>query len=308
LEKELGRVLALIGHGKGWSKLGFAGMGHYVEQRLGISRTTARDRVRLYRMLWRYPLLREAYESGRIGTEAALLVLKVLRNGNGRSERQWVERAEQATLKRLRDEVRGRPREPLSDEAWFDTLRRAPGDARGRVKKLGKAALEAHWEVLDLTLPDDLAAEFLAAVEGWRVGVVKGEGVAADIARTFSDQGRPVPQWVGLLAMLEDFVDTWDDPAGIPKRKGDRIYIRDGWRCTAPGCTSRKNLEDHHLQYRSRGGDKKAESNRTTLCRFHHQMGEHGAFASCRGTAPLGILWRLGKKELGTWYRNELKA
>jgi hypothetical protein len=58
------------------------------------------------------------------------------------------------------------------------------------------------------------------------------------------------------------------------------------------------------VQYRSRGGSH-ALSNRICLCRFHHQLGEHGGFASCRGKAPLGITWRLGMPSVATWYRND---
>jgi hypothetical protein len=228
-------------------------------------------------------------------------------------QRQWVDRARQSTLKRLRDEakvVKGTLREPLTDDEWFSSLRLAPGDTREKVRKLGREAQDAPFETLGLTLPEDLALEFLAAVKGWTAALVRGEAaeglVASQLARSFAAAGRLVPQWVGLLAMLEDFTQTWDDPRGMPKRKADRIYIRDGWRCAAPGCTSRKNLESHHLAYRSRGGDLTADSNQICACRFHHQMGEHGAFARCRGTAPLGITWRLGKEDLGTWYRNEL--
>ena len=63
----------------------------------------------------------------------------------------------------------------------------------------------------------------------------------------FVSRCRGVPRWVGLLAALEDFADTWDDPIGFPKRKWDKTYARDGSRCMAPGCTSRRNLEDHHV-------------------------------------------------------------
>jgi hypothetical protein len=104
---------------------------------------------------------------------------------------------------------------------------------------------------------------------------------------------------------LEDFVDTWDVSEASPGRRSDEVYAREGWRCFAPGCTSRSNLEDHHLKYRSRGGDAKAPSNRTCLCGFHHRRGEHGDLARCRGQAPLGVLWRLGRKEVGVWFRNE---
>ncbi|MGH9798658.1 MAG: HNH endonuclease, partial [Candidatus Polarisedimenticolia bacterium] len=156
-------------------------------------------------------------------------------------------------------------------------------------------------------------------------------------ARTFSTRSRRVPAWVGLLALLEDFACTWDaggrrdleaadlvrppevaHPAdaacatprrpgvtpAAPRRPGDAVYIRDGWRCTAPACTSARNLEDHHIVYRSQQGNDDL-CNRTCLCRFHHQRGEHGRLASCTGTAPLGITWRLGPPDLATWYRNE---
>ena len=56
--------------------------------------------------------------------------------------------------------------------------------------------------------------------------------------------------------------------------------------------------------YRSRGGDDSL-SNRITLCRFHHQQGEHGDLLTCRGLAPLGITWWMGKKGVGGTFRNE---
>ena len=48
---------------------------------------------------------------------------------------------------------------------------------------------------------------------------------------------------------------TWDQPEASPSRCADEVYVREGWRCFAPGCTSRSSLEDHHREYRSRGGD-----------------------------------------------------
>jgi hypothetical protein len=123
-------------------------------------------------------------------------------------------------------------------------------------------------------------------------------------ARTFSTRCRRVPAWVGLLALLEEFVLTWDTVARGASPSADRIYIRDGWRCTAPGCSSRRNLECHHVVYRSRGGGE-GGTNKICLCRFHHQRGEHGGLASCTGMAPLGLVWRLGREDLSAWYRNE---
>jgi hypothetical protein len=333
LEKALARLLLEMSDQGAWRELGFNGAGHYAEERLRLSRSSVADRVRLARALRRSCGLREAYEGGALTAEAARLVTRALGRGtvDVDLEARWIERAEQATVKRLRDEMRElrsrrltatgpATREPLDDAAWHGSLRRAPGDFRQRVLALGRRAVVSPDAdaCLNLTLPEDLAGRFLAAVESSRAALAaavesesSGDGrfhpedsPSLAAARVFSRRRVPIPAWVGLLAMLEDFVDTWDDPRAAPKRRSDAIYIRDGWRCSAPACTSRRNLEDHHLEYRSRaGGD--ALGNRTCLCRFHHQWGEHGTLASCIGTAPLGIMWRLGLPRI-TRFRNEL--
>ena len=335
LERHLGRVLQDLRERGGWTRLVFRGAGHYAEQRLGLARRTLQARAMLARSLRRFPRLREAYEGGDVGLEAALLVVRALGcdpTVDSAIEAAWVERARECTVKRLRDERQALARarvlqlapvtalRPLSDEAWHGSLRLAPGMQRDRVFQLGALAAErGRADVfLRLRLHDDLAGMFLAVVESTTRRLEKEADripwdqpdLASDAppsfraARMFSIRCRRVPVWVGLLAMLEDYVRTWDDPIGMPRRASDRIYTRDGWRCTAPGCTSRRNLEDHHLDYRARGGSND-RSNRTTLCRFHHHLGEHGVFATCRGTAPLGIRWRLGRVELGVHFQNE---
>src|SRR3989441_757318 len=323
-----------------WPRLRFAGVGHYAEERLGVSRTSAEDRVRAARSLRPFPLLRAAYDEGRIGLEATLLITRILGRGpvEAAVERAWLLRAEEATVKRLRDEARalgrrgsGRALErsvPLDDTDWHASLRRDPGTARERVGRFGMEAAERPSPdvFLRLRLPHDLAGDFLAAIEASRGRLsAMADSVPRDepwpdahaapsvlAARTFSVRSRRVPAWVGLLALLEDFVLTWDPVArgrerAIQKRPGDPVCARAGWRCTAPGCTSRKNLEDHHIVYRSHQGCDEM-SNRTCLCRFHHQRGEHGGLASCSGEAPLRILWRLGRKEVGVGYRNERRV
>ncbi len=79
-------------------------------------------------------------------------------------------------------------------------------------------------------------------------------------------------------------------------RKKLAIYERDGWRCTVPGCSSRRNLYAHHIVFRSaRGSD--APENLTTLCAFHHQRGVHGGTVRITGRAPDGLWFELGVRE-----------
>jgi hypothetical protein len=71
------------------------------------------------------------------------------------------------------------------------------------------------------------------------------------------------------------------------------VFARDGWRCTAPGCTSLSNLHDHHVRFRSAGGSDDL-ANRTTLCAFHHLRGIHAGLLRCVGSAPDGLRWEMG--------------
>jgi hypothetical protein len=75
----------------------------------------------------------------------------------------------------------------------------------------------------------------------------------------------------------------------------------------APGCSSRSNLEVHHVEYHSYGGSDE-DGNLVCLCAFHHLRGEHGGRLRVRGQAPVGLVWRLGRSELAEWFRNERRV
>jgi hypothetical protein len=372
-EKQLGALLARMSEQRAWLHLHFAGVGHYAEERLGLSRTQAQLRARVVRQLRERPALGAAYEDGRLGLEAAAVVLRLLRRAPSDPELEaaWVQQATGVTVKRLRDECRALGRTlscpgtetayrhasdtsgeevgqagsdlgpvadarssdlrnrlesmpagpaPLSDADWMASLRRDRGTSLRRLRAFATHALSSPVasEMLRLRLPAGLADDFLSAVEAARrsLAVDAGSarcsfeiaeaepGKAPLAARLCSSQSQPVPTWLGLLGLLEQFVITWDTDSGNRRPSREAVYARDGWRCMAPGCSSRRNLEDHHLVYRSHGGDDD-ESNRICLCRFHHRQGEHGVLATCRGEAPLGIVWTLGRDAVGGTYRNE---
>jgi len=196
---------------------------------------------------------------------------------------------------------------PPTDAEWQASLRRYPGMARERVRELADRALATPCEddVLRLTLPEEVAHDFLATIEARRQALdTAGFRLETSPEAPEPRPTVPLPGWVALLTLLDEFVEIWDDPRSVPKRPGDPIYRRDGYRCAAPGCTSRQGLEEHHVVYRSRGGCD-AESNRVTLCGFHHHQGEHGGQMQVTGEAPLGLLWRLGIPDAPEWFRNE---
>ncbi len=96
------------------------------------------------------------------------------------------------------------------------------------------------------------------------------------------------PSWRGLERLLDHVHQEWSAQPG----HRDPIFARDGWRCAVPACTSRRNLHDHHLLFRSRGGGN-ARDNRITVCAWHHLRGIHQGRRSW-GTAPDTITWQLG--------------
>jgi hypothetical protein len=103
----------------------------------------------------------------------------------------------------------------------------------------------------------------------------------------------PAPLWAVFGYVVCAAALTWERHHGAQKPANHRILERDAYRCTAPGCTARKNLEVHHIVFRSRQGTD-APENLTTLCAFHHRQSIHLGSATLTGSAPDQLHWSLG--------------
>ncbi len=108
-----------------------------------------------------------------------------------------------------------------------------------------------------------------------------------DVLDAFALPG--APRWASLESLLHHVVCHWESTP----HHHDPIFARDGWRCTVPGCSSRRNLHDHHIRFRSRGGPN-TRDNRTAVCAAHHLHGLHDGTIRASGTAPSAIEWQLG--------------
>ena len=93
----------------------------------------------------------------------------------------------------------------------------------------------------------------------------------------------------GLESLLLHVKTEWE---GQPRHR-DPVFARDGWRCAVPVCTARRELHDHHVVFRSRGGGNE-RGNRVTLCAWHHLRGIHAGRVRAEGEAPDGIAWEIG--------------
>ena len=327
IDRALTRLLGWLSRHRSCGENLFRDIGHYGAERIGMRPRDAQLRAFIDRRLRRLPILREAFYAGRLGLEAAAVLCRILHPGPVKPEieRAWLEHALKSTVRRLRDEARTCTRSeaavrlgedpplPPGDEAWFRSLARFPGTTKRRLTRLvddhGPSWPSVLNDTMTLRLPAETADRFVAAVEDRRrhaPGGLASAPAASRLAKTFSDEGEVVPAWVGLLALLEDYVGVWDDPALQPRRRYGRIYAMWGWRCAAPGCTRRCTIESHHLHYLSHCGPD-IPSNLLPLCAFHHRQGEHGFLASCSGKAPLGVSWSLGHPSVKRHFRNDTR-
>ena len=108
-----------------------------------------------------------------------------------------------------------------------------------------------------------------------------------DVLDAFADPEEP--RWTALERVLRHVIANWESTP----RHHDPVFARDGWRCTVPACSSRRNLHDHHIRFRSRGGDNRRD-NRTVVCAAHHLHGLHDGTIHAAGVAPHAIAWQLG--------------
>jgi hypothetical protein len=110
--------------------------------------------------------------------------------------------------------------------------------------------------------------------------------------------GTPIPDWICLLAFSRSSSSngtTRTESREVPTVPSERVMATDA-RCR---CTERAT-EIHHVEYRWPGGSDD-DSNLTSICAFHHRMGEHGGLLAVAGTAPLDLRWQIGDKV----FRNE---
>ena len=247
--------------------LGFDSFDDYVRERLGISPAKARALVMVERRTRETRALADAYRSGTLSWVRALAILPVVDDPSHAA--QWVVRAGEVMVRRLRDEVEwaldmrdahGRPAAPPEPDAELST------------PDLQTCA-RADGELADRRVTFFAPASVVALV---RAG-----------ASSLSVRGEPM--WKGFERLLLYAIAEWE----AQPRHRDPIFARDGWRCSTPGCSRRRNLHDHHLDYRSRGGGNE-QWNRTAVCASHHLHAVHMNVVAASGRAPYDVVWELG--------------
>jgi hypothetical protein len=291
-----GRLLRMVADRRLHRLLGFRSVGAYARERLGLSGRTARQLVHIDRATIRLAQVGRAYRDGVLTAPRVMTILAV---ANDRNSSAWVDRAQGVTLRRLSDEVDWSLAVAGATGRW-DDLRPPPLGAKLE-RPLSRPAAENDAAGNENSLED-------AAT--WQICARSAEAVDSEIAfsgpasvvatfrtviRAFA--GRALSPWQGLERLLDHFDREWTRPE---LAHSDPVFARDGWRCTVPGCTARRELHDHHVVFRSRGGGDELD-NKTSVCSFHHLHGIHQNFMGIAeprvrvtGRAPEQLEWELG--------------
>jgi hypothetical protein len=95
-----------------------------------------------------------------------------------------------------------------------------------------------------------------------------------------------------IAHLLGDYLST--EHAHHKAARNSRILERDGYQCQVPGCSNRRNLHAHHLEFRSQGGCDEPW-NELCLCACHHLWILHYLHSlKIEGTAPHNLIFTFG--------------
>jgi hypothetical protein len=257
----------------------------YASEQLGMSVSKARALLRLERAADVCPELRDAYRSGRLSwVKAHCLLPLLLLDIPGEWRPAWVSWAERVTVRRLEEDVERALLLRAGHSLAWQRCQFHPERARDAIPP-AERQMCAHdvdteaTQLLAWRVPCDVAVLFRAVRETLR-------------SRLRAAHGRFLGDGEVFEALLDCALLAWTlrDPRA---RRPDPVIERESYRCAVPGCTSRRNLHDHHLTFRSAGGSD-TPANRIALCAFHHQRCLHVGLMRIRGRAPDGLVFELG--------------
>jgi len=272
-DEALGRALEPIAAGKLYRKLGYATLEDYVRERLLMSPRTARQRMWLERKMRELPPLREALREGRVPLSKALEI------------------AGFATPFDVEDRI-----ESATTETWQALNRASNEEQAQRDRAAGRCRLWGPRDALETIQHAIWSVQNGDARTGYSGIGYSGIGdESADLHRPWNR----LTEGEALARIADHFVAVWTvnlAPRRIPKGR-QTVLDRHGGLCAVPGC-SRPAQQEHHIVFRSQGGDDEL-SNRVALCAPHHLRAIHGGYLTVRGRAGELLEWHFHATDEG---------
>ena len=184
----------------------------------------------------------------------------------------WIARAEAVTVRRLTDEVNwiletrdaygtSVPLDPPPLDAalvppiaqFASPMTSVTARTDSTTPRAGTVVqIRAHASLGNSAPTADDQRRVASEVCDVEIGLVAPASVVAlmrEALDVFAEPG--MPRWYAFERVLQHVITHWE----ASPRHRDPIFARDGWRCAVPACSARRNLHDHHIVFRSRGGD-----------------------------------------------------
>ena len=307
LDAEEARCLREAHETKLWRRLGYAHMNEYLERELGYAPQVGVERLRIALALGTLPQIEASLNDGCLSYSA---VRELTRVATAETEQDWLNKALGKNLREIEVMVSGRkrgdrPEDPKNPDLVKRMLRLELTPAAFALFRQAQSAMaDEHGGYLD----DSALIEVLCrrALEGagsadrppYQIAITQcewcgrgwqnGAGRQVDVAHEVVERARCDAELIGS-------VDA-DEPerlrTTVTPRVRRQVLARDHYRCTVPGCRSARNLDLHHIEYRSEGGCNEMP-NLTTVCSAHHK-GLHEGLLTIQGKAPhsLEFVWR----------------
>jgi hypothetical protein len=313
--------------------LGFRSFDAFVEHGLGLAPRDAFGALSLVRSLIHLAETTRAWREGRISQRDAELLVEI---ADPSTESEWLRYADGATRKLLSDGVswavaedarrlsESEPRTQPILPPWHLTPNQLQADW---IEKFASREQRArHRERLAAT-GVDVRADLEAQDDPQLAVTVAAGGLGPHLTRTRTGFSAPVgvaaTWWAAIEkvrahfnpaltdadcvhVMLGLFARTHLTPIVERHMRRYSALLRDGHRCTTPGCTAITSLEEHHLWFRSHGGPDELW-NLSGLCRGCHVL-NHLGLMSAKGRAPDDITWTIGRGEIRETWRNERRV
>jgi hypothetical protein len=303
LDAELGPLLERFVSRRLFVAFGYASQDAYVRDRLGVDPSKLRALLRIERACRINGVLEAGYREARVTSlQARTLAPLLVADGLERWSTAWVARAGRITLRRLRDDVDRAVLILETDPVTWVRTGGLPAKARAeedagssddREMRARASDLEGNGAAVE-SLPETSTVAFIGPAEI----VQLFRGVLCTVRRRMERvTGRMPTPGEALDVMLEHALESWGERDG-KLRRAHSIFERDGWRCLVPGCTSMRNLQAHHIRFRSAGGTDDCE-NVVTLCAFHHLRGVHAGRIRISGRAPDRLRFAIGLRPDG---------
>jgi hypothetical protein len=294
-----------------WRRLGYVHLNEYLERELGYAPQAGTERIRVALALAQLPRIEASLGEGVLSFSA---VRELSRVATVDTEQAWLDAAHGKNLRQIEAMVSGkkpgdRPEDPARPELVNRILRlELSPSAFAAFRQVQAVLADEHGGRLDdSALIEALCRRALehrasserpayqiafTVCESCRRGWQNGAGREIEVSAEVLDRARCDAELIGSLDANKPAHVT----STITPRLRRQVLARDHHGCTVPGCRSARNLDVHHIQFRSDGGRNEL-SNLLTMCSGHHALLHEGQLI-VRGEAPHAVefSWREAPK------------